>query len=102
MKSHSWKLIVSRLVKGAPLVGLFAALIWSVAYAPPAIAVTVPWHGAITRTLTRTLTLNNTGAASSMYTITEQAGGFNPMKPEAMTFLIVGSASSNVTASRPL
>jgi photosystem II stability/assembly factor-like uncharacterized protein len=31
MQSHSWKLIVSRLVKGALLVGLIAALIWSLA-----------------------------------------------------------------------
>ncbi len=31
MTSHTWKLIVGRLVKGGLLVGLIAALIWSLA-----------------------------------------------------------------------
>ena len=31
MTSHSWKFIVSRLIKGGLLVGLIAALIWSLA-----------------------------------------------------------------------
>jgi hypothetical protein len=63
-------------------------------YTPDSLSVTVPWKGGASQTLT----LTNSGAASSPFTITEQAGGFNPLAPQALTFLIVGSAGTNVTA----
>ena len=63
-------------------------------YTPDSLSVTVPWQGSASQTLT----LTNSGAASSLYTITEKAGGFIPMTPQALTFLIVGSAGTNVSA----
>lgn len=46
-----------------------------VTYSPDSISVEVAW-GEIT---TRTVTLTNTGAGSTVFTVTEQAGGFTPM-----------------------
>jgi hypothetical protein len=66
-----------------------------------ALSVTVPWGGSVARAFT----LTNTGAASSLFTITEQAGDFTPVKATTLAapatgedILLVGSAGAALTA----
>jgi hypothetical protein len=53
--------------------------------APDSLEVTLPWGGSITQTLT----LSNTGAGATPYTIAEKAGGFIPLKPAALPKVLV-------------
>ena len=62
-------------------------------YAPPSVSVTVPWGGSASKVMT----LTNSGLASSPFTITEQAGGFFPLLPEAAKPVLVVSGDSTAT-----
>jgi len=80
-------------VSAAPTVNL-RSIEPCVNYAPTGLSVTVPWKGSASQTLT----LTNTGGASSLFTVTEQAGGFNPLAPQANPYLVVNDDTSTTRA----
>ncbi len=63
-------------VSAAPTVSL-RSIEPCVDYTPASLSVTVPWQGSASQTLT----LTNSGAASSLYTVTEESGGFVALRP---------------------
>ena len=67
---------------------------------PAGVSISLPWGG----TGNQTLTLTNSGPASSLFTITERTGGFTPMAPLAGKWLIVSysTTSSDYVAITPI